>query len=149
MTEYLIWIWLGVFVLAFIIEALTQDIVSIWFGLGALVCVCIAEVTAWWVQVIVFVLVSTISLVATRPVVKKILSRTERKTNSEEYVGKKVKTITDVTKFDAGEVKLNGIIFTAILQEDSDVTIEKDSIVEVVAIKGNRLVIRKIEKENN
>ena len=87
--------------------------------------------------------------VMTRPVVKKILSRTERKTNSDDYVGKKVKTITDVTKFEAGEVKLNGIIFTAILQEDSDVTIEKDSIVEVVAIKGNRLVIRKIEKENN
>lgn len=144
MQEYMIWIWLGVFVLSFILEAITQDLVSIWFGLGALVCVCISGFTEWWVQLIVFVAVSAIALLATRPLVKKILDRNERKTNSDEYVGQKVKTITDVTKFDGGEVKLNGIVYTAILMEDSDETIEKDIVVEVVAIKGNRLVIKKI-----
>lgn len=144
MPEYMIWIWLGVFVLAFILEAITQDLVSVWFGLGAIVCVCISRVTEWWVQLIVFVLVSAIALIATRPLVKKILSREERKTNTDDFIGQKVKTISDVTKFDGGEVKLNGIVYTAILMEDSDVTIENDSIVEVVAIKGNRLVIKKI-----
>ncbi len=144
MQEYMIWIWLGVFVLSFILEAITQDLVSIWFRLGALVCVCISGFTEWWVQLIVFVAVSAIALLATRPLVKKILDRNERKTNSDDYVGQKVKTITDVTKFDGGEVKLNGIVYTAILMEDSDETIEKDIVVEVVAIKGNRLVIKKI-----
>jgi membrane protein implicated in regulation of membrane protease activity len=144
MQEYMIWIWLGIFVLSFILEAITQDLVSIWFGLGALVCVCISGFTEWWVQLIVFVAVSAIALLATRPLVKKILDRNERKTNSDDYVGQKVKTITDVTKFDGGEVKLNGIVYTAILMEDSDETIEKDIVVEVVAIKGNRLVIKKI-----
>ncbi len=52
MPEYMIWIWLGVFVLAFILEAITQDLVSVWFGLGAIVCVCISRVTEWWVQLI-------------------------------------------------------------------------------------------------
>ena len=144
MQEYMIWIWLGIFVLSFILEAITQDLVSIWFGLGALVCVCISGFTEWWVQLIVFVAVSAFALLATRPLVKKILDRNERKTNSDDYVGQKVKTITDVTKFDGGEVKLNGIVYTAILMEDSDETIEKDIVVEVVAIKGNRLVIKKI-----
>ena len=142
--EYMIWIWLGVFVLAFILEAITQDLVSIWFGVGAIICVCISGFTEWWVQLIVFVVVSAIALVATRPLAKKLLDRTERKTNSDEYIGQKVKTISDVTKFDGGEVKLNGIVYTAILMEDSDETIEKDMVVEVVAIKGNRLVIKKI-----
>ena len=145
--EYMVWIWLAVFVLAFIIEAITQDLVSIWFGLGALVCVCISFVTPWWVQIIVFVVVSSITLVATRPLVKKILSRTERKTNSDEFIGQKVKVITDITKFDGGEVKLNGIIYTAILKETDEETIKADSIVEVIAIKGNRLVVKKIEGE--
>ena len=40
MQEYMIWVWLGVFVVAFIVEAITQDLVSVWFGLGAIVCVC-------------------------------------------------------------------------------------------------------------
>lgn len=150
MSDYLIWIWHGIFVFAFILEVCTQDYVSIWFGLGALVCVCISFVTPWWLQLIIFVLVSAITLIATRPLVKKILQREERKTNSDDYIGKKVKTISDVTKFDGGEVKLNGIVFTAILTEDSDETIKNDTIVEVVAIKGNRLVIKSLEnKEEN
>ena len=141
---YMIWIWLAVFVVAFILEAITQDLVSVWFGLGALVCVCISGVTEWWVQLIVFVVVSAIALIATRPIVKKILERNERKTNTDDYIGQHVKTISNVTKFDGGEVKLNGIIYTAILMEDSDEEILKDEVVEVVAIKGNRLVIKKI-----
>ena len=141
---YMIWIWLAVFVIAFILEAITQDLVSVWFGLGALVCVCISGVTEWWVQLIVFVVVSAIALIATRPIVKKILARNERKTNTDDYIGQHVKTISNVTKFDGGEVKLNGIIYTAILMEDSDEEILKDEVVEVVAIKGNRLVIKKI-----
>ncbi len=140
----MLWIWLGVFVLAFVIEALTQDLVSIWFGLGALVALCITGFTDWWVQLIVFVAVSAVALLATRPLVKKILARSERKTNSDDYVGQKVKTISEVTKFDGGEVKLNGIVYTAILMEDTDETIPTDTVVEVVAIKGNRLVIKKI-----
>lgn len=141
---YMIWVWLGVFVLAFVLEAITQDLVSVWFGLGALVCICISGFSEWWVQLIVFVVVSAIALVATRPLVKKILARSERKTNSDDYIGQKVKTISEVTKFDGGEVKLNGIVYTAILMENTEETIEKDVVVEVVAIKGNRLVIKKI-----
>jgi len=141
---YMIWIWLAVFVIAFVLEAITQDLVSVWFGLGALVCVCISGVTEWWVQLIVFVVVSAIALIATRPIVKKILARSERKTNTDDFIGQHVKTISNVTKFDGGEVKLNGIIYTAILMEDSDEEILKDEVVEVVAIKGNRLVIKKI-----
>lgn len=145
--EYMIWIWLGIFVLAFVVEAITQDLVSIWFGIGALVCVCISYVTSWWVQIIVFVVISTITLIATRPLVKKILSRQERKTNSDEFIGQKVKVIKDITKFDGGEVKLNGIIYTAILRDADEKTINNDAIVEVVAIKGNRLVVKNIEGE--
>ena len=145
--EYMVWIWLAVFVLAFVIEAITQDLVSIWFGIGALICVCISFVTPWWVQLIIFVVVSTITLIATRPLVKKILARTERKTNSDEFIGQKVKVITEITKFDGGEVKLNGIVYTAILKETDEETIPAESIVEVVAIKGNRLVVKNIERE--
>ena len=123
----MLWIWLGVFVLAFVIEAITQDLVSIWFGLGALVALCITGFTDWWVQLIVFVEVSAVALLATRPLVKKILARSERKTNSDDYVGQKVKTISEVTKFDGGEVKLNGIVYTAILMEDTDETIPTDN----------------------
>ena len=140
--EYTIWIWLAIFVITIIVEAATQDLVSIWFSLGSLVALAISGFSAWWVEVIVFLVVSIIALLLTRPIMKKLMQRNERKTNTDDFIGKKLKAISDISKYDAGEVKLNGIIYKAILMEDSYDTILKDSIVEVVAIKGNRLVVK-------
>ena len=140
--EYTIWIWLAIFVITIIVEAATQDLVSIWFSLGSLVALAISGFSAWWVEVIVFLVVSIIALLLTRPIMKKLMQRNERKTNTDDFIGKKLKAISDISKYDAGEVKLNGIIYTAILMEDSYDTISKGSIVEVVAIKGNRLVVK-------
>ncbi|MBQ9449419.1 MAG: NfeD family protein [Acholeplasmatales bacterium] len=140
--EYTIWIWLAIFVITIIVEAATQDLVSIWFSLGSLVALAISGFSAWWAEIIVFLVVSVIALILTRPIMKRLMQRNERKTNTDEFIGKKLKAISDISKYDAGEVKLNGIIYTAILMEDSYDTIAKDSIVEVVAIKGNRLVVK-------
>lgn len=147
MEQYMIWIWLFVFVVMFLIEAFTMELVSIWFGIASIVSLCISGISPWWGQLIVFVVVSLVSLILTRPIIKKLLnSREIRKTNSDEFIGQRVKVIKDVDKFDGGEVKINGIIYTAILKEDSTTTIKKDSVVEVVAIKGNRLVIKEIKE---
>ena len=124
-----------------------MELVSIWFGIASIVSLCISGISPWWGQLIVFVVVSLVSLILTRPIIKKLLnSREIRKTNSDEFIGQRVKVIKDVDKFDGGEVKINGIIYTAILKEDSTTTIKKDSVVEVVAIKGNRLVIKEIKE---
>lgn len=147
LDNYMLYVWLGVFVVALIVEGVTTELVSIWFAVGALVALPFGFIKEFWVSIIVFVLVSTIALIFTRPIVKRITQRKERKTNVDDIIGKKLKTITDITKFDAGEVKLNGIIYTAILKDDDDKTISKDRIVEVVSIKGNRLVVKEIEGE--
>ena len=74
-----------------------------------------------------------------------MLARSVRHTNADEFIGKRIKAETDITKFDGGEVKLNGIIYTAILMESEEETISKDSLVEVVSLKGNKAVVKKIE----
>lgn len=140
--NYMIWIWLGIFVVTLIVESATQDIVSIWFSLGALIALAISFFSPWWVEVIVFLVVSIVALICTRPIVKKMMSRGERKTNTDDFIGKKLIAHSDISKYDAGQVKLNGIIYQAILMEDEYETIPKDSIVEVIAIKGNKLVVK-------
>ena len=87
--NYTIWIWLGVFVLTVILEASTQDFVSIWFAVGALVAIAISYSAPFWVELIVFVVISAMALIFTRPLVKKLMDRTVRKTNSDEFVGKR------------------------------------------------------------
>ena len=144
---YMLYVWLGVFVVALIVEGVTTELVSVWFAVGALVALPFGFFKEFWISIIVFVVVSTVALIFTRPIVRRITQRRERKTNVDDVIGKKLKTITDITKFDAGEVKLNGIVYTAILRDNDEKTISKDKIVEVVSIKGNRLVVKEIEGE--
>ena len=142
--QYMIWIWLGVFVLSLGIEAASQDLLSIWFGLGSLAALCVSPALPFWAEIIVFLVVSSVTLLFTRPLIKKIMDKQVRKTNSDEFIGKRVKAISEIDKYNAGEVKLNGIVYNAILPEDDYETIEKDSIVEVIAVKGNKVVVKKL-----
>ena len=144
--NYTIWIWLGIFVLTVILEASTQDFVSIWFSVGSLVAIAISYSAPFWVELIVFVVISAMALIFTRPLVKKLMDRTVRKTNSDDFVGKRVKVEKEITKYDGGLVKLNGIVYSAILMEEEEKSIPLDSIVEVVSLKGNRVVVKLIEK---
>ena len=147
--NYTIWIWLGIFVLTVILEASTQDFVSIWFAVGALVAIAISYSAPFWVELIVFVVISAMALIFTRPLVKKLMDRTVRKTNSDDFVGKRVKVEKEITKYDGGLVKLNGIVYSAILMEEEEKPIPLDSIVEVVSLKGNRVVVKLIEKNES
>lgn len=146
--EISIWIWLGVFVFAIVLEASTQDYVSIWFGVGALIALAISGAVPYWAELIVFAVVSAAALIFTRPLVRKLMDRTARKTNSDEFVGKRLKVVKEITKYDGGEVKLNGIIYVAILMEEEETSIPEESIVEVVAMKGNRVVVKLIEEKH-
>lgn len=140
----MLWIWLGLFVLAIVLEAATQDFVSIWFSIGSLICLIVCSWVPFWVEIIIFSVVSFAALILTRPLVKKMMARSIRYTNVDEFVGKQLKVEKEITKFDAGEVKLNGVVYSAVLMEDSDESIPNDSIVEVVALKGNKIVVKKI-----
>ena len=75
-------IWTIVLVVAIVIEALTIDLVSIWFALGAVVAL-IAETfhIDVSIQVILFTAVSLLSAIITRPLAKKYLHGNVIKTN--------------------------------------------------------------------
>ena len=149
MEQYMLWIWLAVVVSAIILEAATQDFVSIWFSIGALVCLCLCAILPWWAEFIVFSVISSLTLILTRPLVKKMMSRNVRYTNVDEAIGKRVKVIKEISKYESGEVKINGIIYTAILLEESEKTIEVDTIVEIVAFKGNKVSVRELDQKTD
>lgn len=144
--NYMIWIWLAVFVIALVLEACTQDIVSIWFSLGALVCICVSNTgIPYWCEIIIFSIISIVTLILTRPIVKKLLDRNIRSTNTDEFIGKKVCVCKEISKYNPGEVKINDVIYKAILAEDDDSTISLNSIVEILTLKGNKVVVKKLE----
>jgi len=149
METYMWIIWFGVLVLSIIVEALTPELLSVWFGLGAIVALILSiiEGIPWWVELIVFMVVSVVSLLALRPIIKKYAKTNKTASNIDEIVGKKGKMIKSCDEINHGEVKINGVIWTAI-GADGHQNIKEDSLVEVVAIEGNKLIVKEIEKEN-
>lgn len=148
MEPYMLWIWLSIFVLAVVFEAMTQDLVSIWFSIAALVTLCICNTIPYYIEIVIFCVLSLVTLLLTRPLVKRIMDRAVRHTNVDEIIGKRVVMLKKVTKYEVGEAKINGLIYSVALPEDVNYEIEKDEIVEIIAIRGNKVIVRAIEKEN-
>ena len=146
MENYMVWVWLGVFLFTILIEALSQDLIAIWFSLGSLISLVLSAVPnlAWYVELIVFALVSLFVMFLTRPLAKRLLLNATRYTNIDEFVGKRVSVLKEISKYENGEIKINGIVYQACLMEEEFNPIVSGEIVEIVTFKGNKVIVRKL-----
>ena len=145
--ENFMWIiWLGIFVLAIVIEALTADLVTIWFAFGGVIALVISFIPGvnWWIELIVFMVISVATLLCLRPIATKLLKRNIVSSNVDEMIHKKGKMIKGCDELNHGEVKINGVIWTAI-SSDEHQAIKEGTLVEVLAVDGNKLVVKEIK----
>ena len=144
--NYMWIIWLVLFVAMLIVEASGPALVSIWFSLGALFALIVSFIpnVEWWIEVIVFVVISLATLLALRPVLKKYIKRNRFNTNIDSFTGKRGYVIEDITYVRPGAVKIGDVSWTAIPANKDD-TIVENEIIEVVAISGNKLIVKKVE----
>lgn len=137
-------LWLIVFLVLLLFEFMTAGLVSIWFALGALGALISTFITdSILIQAIVFVVVSVIALLITRPLVKKFKLLEIEPTNLDRVVGKTADVVKTITPSEYGEVKVLGAIWTA----SSDKKIEEGTKVIVDKIEGSKLIVRKKEGE--
>ena len=89
MEQYMWIIWLSLFVIMLIVEALGPALVSVWFAFGALIAMIISFIpgVAWWIQVVVFVVLSAAAFFALRPISKKFIKTNEVKSNVDSFRG--------------------------------------------------------------
>ncbi len=146
MEQFMWIIWLSLFVVMLIVEALGPNLVSIWFSFGALVSLIVSFIPGvpWWVEVIVFVVISAATLLALRPVFRKYLKRNEFKSNIDSFQGKRGYVIEDITYLKPGAVKIGDVSWTAV-PLDQKTEIKENEIIEVIGIKGNKLIVKKVE----
>ena len=146
MEAYMWVVWLVVFVGALIIEGMGSELVSIWFAAGALVSLIVSFIpeVAWWIQLIIFAVISVASLVCLRPIIHKALKRTVVSSNVDELIHKKGKMTKGCDEFNHGEVRIGGVLWTA-YASDEKTPISEGATVEVLAIEGNKLVVKEIK----
>lgn len=148
MEQYMWIIWLALFVIMIIIEASGPALVSIWFSVGALLALIVSFIpgVAWWIEIIVFLVVSTACLIALRPICKRYFKRNTLNTNVDSFVGKRGYVIEDIEDLKPGAVKIGDVSWTAV-PTDKKAKILENEIIEVVAVNGNKLVVKKVEEK--
>ncbi len=137
-------IWLIVAIVLAIIELSTMGLVTIWFAIGAICAMIFALLGAnIWVQLIGFIIVSIVILVAARPLAEKYVNSKVKKTNIDAVVGRRLVAKTDIDNLHGfGKVDMDGSTWLA--QSSSDeIVINAGQEVVVVQVKGAKLIVER------
>ena len=136
--------WLILFVVLLIIEIFTMGLTTVWFAGGALVAFVLAFAGLGLpVQIIVFLLVSILLLVLTRPIAIKFFNQERQKTNADSLIGQRAVVLETIdTLHGTGRVEVNGMEWSA-KAEDLSVVIEAGTVVSIEGIQGVKLIVKK------
>lgn len=140
--------WLAIFVILLIIEIITMGLTTIWFALGALAAF-LAGIFGFKTaaQIGVFLVVSVILLILTRPIAVKYFNKDRQKTNVESLIGQQGLVLEEVdTLKSAGLVEVNGQEWSA-KTDEPDGKIPKNAVVVVDGIQGVKLIVREREEK--
>ena len=141
-------IWLGLFIILIIIEIFTGGLTTIWFAGGSLAAL-LANVLGADIpiQIAVFLIVSCVLLIFTRPWAMKYLNKKRVKTNYESEIGKVIKLTQRVDNMnETGKSVVNGQEWTVRSKDDGEI-LEAGTLAKVVAISGVKLIVEKYKEE--
>lgn len=139
--------WLVIIVVMAIIEIITLGLTTIWFAGGALVAFLASLFGAGLpAQIVLFFVVSILLLAFTRPFAVKYVNKGRVPTNAESLIGKSAVVQEEIDNLKAeGVACINGQEWTA--RSADDTVIAKGTVVEIVAIKGVKLIVKTKKEE--
>lgn len=137
----MVYIWIGALIAFIVVEAVTVQLVTVWFAAGALAAlialICGANQL---VQLFIFIGVSAIALAVTRPLVKKLTKRKYAPTNADRCIGSQAKVTEEINNLKAtGKVNVKGVVWTARSADDS--IIRDGETVVIQNIEGVKLIV--------
>lgn len=137
-------IWLIIAAVLIVIEIITIGLTSIWFAIGAFAsAVCAVFTDNLWIQLSVFIILSVVLWIFTRPLAVKKLKLDKdniEKTNVESLVGQKAIVTSTINNLTAeGQAKINGLEWTARSADNS--IIDAGSTVIIKEVSGVKLIV--------
>ncbi len=134
-------LWLILFVVLLITEFATMGLTTIWFAAGSLVAFFASLLHAtWWLQFILFIIVSFVMLIFTRPIAVKYLNKGITKTNVNSIVGRTGKVVKEIdNQLATGYVAIGGQEWAA--RSANGNVIQVGTIVTVKAIEGVKVIV--------
>ena len=143
-NNIMLYIWLALIIVFAIVEVATAGLTTVWFSLGALAALLLVlfGVNSLTAQIVVFVVVSLIALIATRPLVKKYIDRKTQATNADRCIGQYAFVTEQIDNVLAtGAVKINGIEWTA--RSEDGTIIDIGTKIKIISIDGVKVIVQK------
>ena len=142
--NYMLWLWLGAMVVFGIVEAATAGLTSIWFVLGSaaglITAICGGTI---WLQVTLFFVVSIVALLATRPLVRKMMDKKITPTNADVVLGKEARVTETIDNTEpSGAVYVEGKTWSA--RSESGEILQEDTMVRIVRMEGVKLFVERL-----
>ncbi|MBO5454381.1 MAG: NfeD family protein [Clostridia bacterium] len=140
------YLWLIVIIVTGITEAVTSAIVSIWFTVGAIFAflASLIYIDPVW-QFMIFIVVSILALIISKPLVKKKLLTRKVPTNADRVIGKIAVVTEKIDNISAtGQVKVDKMIWSA--KSKNGEIIDEGCTVMVSEIKGVNLIVKNKEE---
>ena len=137
-------IWMGLLLFFGIGEALTVGLTSIWFAAGALVAlICSLAGGNMALQIILFFVVSALSLAAFRPIMQKYLNNKVEATNVDSIIGREVLVTEKISNLQAaGAVQVSGLTWSARSADNSEVPV--GTLVRIQRVEGVKVFVEKV-----
>jgi membrane protein implicated in regulation of membrane protease activity len=139
--------WLFLLIGLVVVEAMSVNLISIWFAIGAL-CALIASAlfgAPVWLEWTIFIVVSGTTLAGIRPFCKRFLIKKDIATNADRNIGEIAVCTEPIDNVaGTGAVRLSGIVWTA--RTANGTTVDAGQNVRVDEIKGSKLMVTAVDK---
>ena len=139
-SAMLLW---GALTLVFLlVEALTPQLLSVWFAVGALAAlVCAALGCDFWIQIVVWIAVSALVVILMRPLSTRFKEASHERMGANRIIGRHATVVEAINpNVGAGQVRVDRAIWTA--RGVTEEVIPVGTRVKVVAIEGVKAVVR-------
>lgn len=134
-------LWLVAIIVFIVLEAVSNQMISIWFVAGSVAAMIASIVGAgFWIQFVIFIALSLVTLLGFRPVTLKMLKNPNLKTNADALIGKTILITEDVSNIKGtGQGKINGLEWK--VQTDTGAEIKAGSTAKIKSIEGVKLIV--------
>ena len=144
MNEFIIWLIISIALI--VVDGFTSSFLLVWFGISGFIAALLAFLgVPMIVQIVVFLIVGTLLAFILYPIAKEKF-KVDQKTlplREETYIGKILEAEEDIKE--KTSVKIDGVLWNAVNKGEM---IKKGEKMKVIALEGNKIIIKKVEEEN-
>ena len=139
-------IWLALLIVFVILEAVTVQLICIWFAAGSLAAMLVSSLGGpVWLQLLVFFTLSIVLFALLWPLAKKHFKPKLVATNADALVGKVCRVTEAIDPLEGGRVKVGDVTWSA--RSEGNKVIPAGEQVKILKIQGAKVFVAPVKQE--